>query len=232
MKKLYIFIPILVVAGIIGFTKLPSSKSEQTKNDETTINNDAANLQASVADPSKDLIIGKADAKATIIEYGDFKCPSCNQFHHNAGAELRNNYIDSGQLKIVFKPIAVIGPDSERSAVGAYCANKQSKFVEYHDALFNYMWDNYYKKANYSVESQDLLTTDVIKTAVKNTSIDTNILSTCIESGTEVSTVAANLTSAENSGVRGTPTFIINGKNVVGPQPYANFKTLVDIQLR
>lgn len=231
MKQLYIFIPILVVAGIIGFMQLSSSKSELTKNGEGTINNTVPS-KPSVSDPSKDLIIGMPDAKATIIEFGDFKCPSCNQFHHNAGIELRKNYIDSGQLKIVFKPIAVIGPDSERSAVGAYCANKQSKFVEYHDAIFNYMWDNYYKKANYSVESQDLLTTHVIKTAVKNTSIDTTALGTCIDSGTEVSAVAANLTSAGNSGVRGTPTFVINGKNVVGPQPYANFKTLVDIQLQ
>ena len=231
MKKLYIFIPILVIAGIIGLIQISSSKSEQNKNGKGAINNTNVS-KSSVVDPTKDLIIGKPDAKATIVEYGDFKCPSCNQFHHNAGAELRKNYIDSGQLKIVFKPIAVIGPDSERAAVGAYCANKQTKFVEYHDAIFNYMWDNYYEKSNYSVESQDLLTTDVIKTAVKDIELDANALGTCIDSGTEISTVATNLKSAENAGVRGTPTFVINGQNVVGPQPYANFKTLVDIQLR
>lgn len=217
---------VFVVLGVVIIS--PDSKPDTPQNN-TPISNNNTNK---TADPITDLVIGKTDAKATIIEYGDFKCPSCGQFHQEAGKQLRSEYIDGGKLKIVFRPLAIIGPDSERSAVGAYCANNQSKFAPYHDAVYDHMWNNYYKSGNFSAEFKDILTAEKLNEIATNAGLDSAGFSDCLSKAEAVQEVADNLKNAEADGLRGTPTFKIGDQIVTGPQPFSTFKTLVDIQLR
>ncbi|MBI3624054.1 DsbA family protein [Candidatus Saccharibacteria bacterium] len=217
---------ILIIAGIVIFS--PDSKP----NDQQSNSNTANSTESKVADPKKDLVIGKAEAKAMIIEYGDFKCPSCNAFHHGAGQQLREGYINDGKLKVVFRAIAVIGPDSERSAIGAYCANEQSKFTEYHDSVYNFMWDNYYKSQNFSAEYKDILSAEKLRELALQAGLDGTKFAECLNKSDYKNEVEVNMELASNDGVRGTPTFKIGDQIVTGPQPYGVFKKLVDIQLQ
>ena len=217
---------IIIIVGIVIFS--PNSKP----NDQQGNSNFTTNSQSKAAYPKTDLIIGKADAKATIIEYGDFKCPSCNAFHHAAGQQLRESYINDGKLKIVFRAIAVIGPDSQRSAIGAYCANEQSKFTEYHDDAYNFMRDNYYKNQNFFAEFKDILLSDKLRELAVNAELDGTKFAGCLDKSDYKQMVDTNMQLASADGVRGTPTFKIGDQIVTGPQPFNTFKTLVDIQLR
>lgn len=180
----------------------------------------------------KELIIGKGDAKAVIIEYGDFKCPSCNQFHHHAGKQLRDKYVSKGTLKIVFRNLPFIGPDSYRAAEGAYCANEQNKFVDYHDTVYNYIWDNYYSKGNLAAEFENVLTQAKLVELAGGVGADKAAFETCLAERRYDSAVKADLKASEKDVATGTPFFVINNQTIAGPQPYNVFKTLVDIQLR
>jgi protein-disulfide isomerase len=227
MKKItYIVLTIVVIAGFIAIitgdsttsnTKSPSNNSSTSK---TTIDN------------KTDLIIGRTDAKVTLTEFGDFKCPSCNQFHHQAGKQLRQDYIDQGKLRIVFRTMTFIGPDSKQAAVGAYCANDQKKFTEYHDAIYNYMWDNYYNKGDYSAEAKNILTKDKLVDLGGTIGLEQVSFASCLKSSDHDNEVSADADLASNAGVSGTPTFVINNQKISGPQPYSVFKQLVDIQLQ
>lgn len=222
MKK--IVVPIAIILSLIGiWASLPSASKTSTSN----INKTAVPM---VAEES-DLVIGSREALATITEYADFKCPSCGQFHQTSGKQLRLEYGSTDKLKIIFRPMAVIGPDSERAADGAYCAHDQGKFIGYHDAVYDYMWDNYYKARDYSAEYKDILTLDVLTDISKNVGLDSTIFINCIENGNKSSFVSGNQSKGQAIGVRGTPSFSINGQLVVGPQPVEVFKKLIDIQL-
>lgn len=48
-----------------------------------------------------ELLIGKASAPITIIEYGDYKCPKCNELHQKAGKDIRRDWVDTGKAKII-----------------------------------------------------------------------------------------------------------------------------------
>lgn len=222
-KILYIIIALIVIVGI--WAVLPEDKQTSTRSPESN-----SMTQQPVA-TSSDLIIGSKEAKAELVEYADFKCPSCGQFHQTASKDLRTDYISVNKLKLVFRPMAVIGPDSERSAVGAYCANDQNKFTEFHDAVYDYMWENHYKNRDYAAEGKDILTVDVLSKFATAVGVDKDSFVTCLSESAKKDLVANNQSLASQAGVRGTPTFSIAGQLIVGPQPAGVFKKLIEAQL-
>ncbi|CAN5666858.1 DsbA family protein [soil metagenome] len=229
-KYIYIVTVALVVVVVVVF----SGNQTETNNSDITVNTSPISASQETDGISEvletDLIIGDVDAPATIIEYGDYKCSACNQFSRTTEKELAEAYINDGQLKIVYRPIAVIGPDSERSAVGAYCADEQGEFPAYHSAVFDYVWADYYQLGNYAY-AEDILTTDVLGNIATDLGMSRTVFADCLESAVATDTVERNLQIASQDGVRGTPTFKVSGQTVVGPQPFNVFKPLVDIQL-
>jgi len=53
--------------------------------------------------PLPDLVIGKADAPVTIIEYASMTCPHCANFHKTTYAALKTKYIDTGKVRFIFR---------------------------------------------------------------------------------------------------------------------------------
>ena len=50
-----------------------------------------------------DIVIGKADAPVTIVEYASMTCPHCAQFHNTIYPQLKEKYLDTGQAKLIFR---------------------------------------------------------------------------------------------------------------------------------
>lgn len=80
-------------------------------------------------------VIGKADARVTIIEYSDFECPFCIRAYPTV-QQIMKEY--PNDVKIVYKnlPLTNIHPRAQKSAEAAQCAKDQGKFWEYHDKMF------------------------------------------------------------------------------------------------
>ena len=57
-----------------------------------------------------DRVLGNPDAKITIIEYGSVACPPCAAFHDKAMAEFTQQYIDTGQVRYVYRPMMTGNP--------------------------------------------------------------------------------------------------------------------------
>ena len=89
---------------------------------------DAARL---VDDPA----LGPTTAKVTIIEYGDFGCPTCRAWHR-AGIldQVLAQYGD--QVRFLWRDFPVITPQSPKAAEAGQCAYDQGKFWDYHDLLY------------------------------------------------------------------------------------------------
>lgn len=178
------------------------------------------------------LIIGSENAPVTLVEYGDFKCPACNQFHHSVGAQLRDEYVESGDVKIEFRNYPFLGPDSGLAARGSYCANDQGVFQAYHDKVYEYVWEKFYSQGNLGAEFEDILTTGTLQEIMKDDISDIATFASCLASKDYNRFIDADLLLGADDGITGTPGFVLAGQTITGPSNYNTFKTLIELELR
>ncbi len=150
-------------------------------------------------DPARDHIRGPARAPVTIVEYGDFECPYCGQ----AEPVVRELLAGHGDVRYVWRhlPLTDVHPHAELAAEAAEAAADQGAFWPMHDLL---------------LRRQDaLLLPDLLRYAAE-TGLDTERFRAYLTRRAGAARVAADVDSADLSGVSGTPTFFINGRRHYG----------------
>lgn len=236
IKKLSIKSIAIIFLFILSITSLFLffSRDNTTIQNKSTNNSnkEIINKDIQSQDNNKQLVIGNINAPVAIYEYIDYKCPSCASFHQNSYKDIKKQYIDTNKVKIIVRMYPYIGPDSGRSSRGAYCANEQGKFSEYHDSVFNLMWQDYYKNKDYKYQIEDVLTEDRLVSIVSNLSVDSGKFSECIKSEEFNKLIDNDLLLAAEDSIQGTPSFVIGSQKIVGPQSFNIFKSIIDIQLR
>jgi protein-disulfide isomerase len=168
-------------------------------------------------------VLGNANAKVTIIEFADFRCPFCEQFFTNTESQIIKDYVDTGKAKFAFRQYAFLGPASIVAADAAECANDQGKFWAFHD----YLYKNQPPETDTSMYTTDTLTQDAVSLGMDGTKF-----SSCLSGKTDDSKQAQDLADGQKAGVTGTPTFFVNGVQLVGAQPYSAFQTAIDQALK
>ncbi|ABK77893.1 protein-disulfide isomerase [Cenarchaeum symbiosum A] len=81
-------------------------------------------------------VLGDPGAGITIVEWGDYQCTFCFRFHGTSLQALKAEYIDTGDVKLVFRDFPLNGPDSVLAAEASYCAKEQGRYWEYHDTVY------------------------------------------------------------------------------------------------
>lgn len=179
---------------------------------------------------SADPVLGDPAAPVTIVEYGDFKCPSCTSFFLETEPRLRREYIETGKARLVWRDFPVIDAESAPAAEAARCAGAQGRFWEYHDALYRFIWDNFYGRG-VNAEGGSAYAGNYDRLARRAGVRDLAAFRRCRESGTYRDAVLAARDDGAAQGVDGTPTFFINGQRLVGAQPYDVFRRLIEAEL-
>lgn len=234
-KKIIIFrlgTTAVLLLIFLFITLKPETAPLSSVSTENKLENEPNILETADTEGKPKLLIGDFSAPVTIIEYADFKCPSCNAFFRGAGKELNSEYIDKGIVNIKFRNYPFIGPDSGRAARGSYCANDQGVFGKYHDRVFSYIWDEHYSKGDYSSEIKDVLTVDVLTDITGDFMINSAEFKACIESTKYNKYIDADILLGAEDEITGTPGFVIGGRKITGPSNFNTFKTLIDIQLQ
>ena len=164
-----------------------------------------------------DAIKGDPEAPITIVEWSDYECPFCARFYSQTLAQLDENYIKTGKVKLVFRDFPLsFHPNAQKAAEAAECAGDQDKYYDMHDKLF---------------ESGVTGGTTAFKQYAADIGLDTAEFDACLDSGEKASEVSKDMQDGQAAGVRGTPGFIINGQLVSGAQPYENFASIIDAAL-
>jgi protein-disulfide isomerase len=170
--------------------------------------------------------IGRADAPVTLVEFSDYQCPFCKQFHTGAYTELKKNYIDTGKVRFVARDLPLeFHPLALKAAEAARCAGDQGKYWELRDALF---------------AKAEPPTDDVVQKAAGGLSVDVGALQACIASGKYRSDVQKDASEAAALQTSGTPTFVLarttreslDGARIAGAQPFASFQTAIEELLK
>lgn len=151
-----------------------------------------------------------------MIEFGDFECPFCTRFHNETLGKILDEYGD--QLRFVYRDFPLFGhTQAFPSAEAANCAREQGKYWEYHDKLF-FAGPQALGAENYLLYARDL-------------NLDMTAFESCIDSRKYQAEVQADLDDALSLGLRGTPSFFINGIPLVGAQPHEVFKQVIESEL-
>jgi len=86
--------------------------------------------------PQHGNVLGSPTAPATLVEYVDLQCPYCQQFETQAMPTLIKHYVSTGKAKIELRPIAFIGPDSQRGRSAAIAAGRQNRMFNFAELLY------------------------------------------------------------------------------------------------
>jgi len=159
---------------------------------------------------------GPAAAPVTIVEFSDFECPFCGRLFPTLKA-VENIYLN--RVRIVYRqfPLRRIHPLAEKAAEASLCANEQGHFWEMHDSLFG---------------DQEHLAVDALKARAVELKLDTSAFNTCLDSGKEVAAIDKDIAECTKAVVTGTPTMFINGRMLVGAQPYAQIQAVIEDELQ
>lgn len=158
--------------------------------------------------------LGAPEAPVTIIEFSDFQCSFCRKFWAETLPRLKETYIKPGRVRFVYRHLAILGEHSVQAALAAECAGEQGKFWEYHDKLFAAQGPLAFTRVKLTRYAQEL-----------NLSIDA--FSRCLESGKYAKKVEGDTGVGQFLGARGTPTFFINGRLLIGAHPFETFEVVI-----
>ena len=146
-------------------------------------------------DKHYDHIRGPEKSPVTVVEYGDFECRYCGE----AEAVIRELLADYGDVHYVWRhlPLTDVHPHAQLAAEGAEAAARQGRFWEMHDLLLDH---------------QGALTGRDLRGYAAGLGLDVKRFAADMSREAGAAKIAADVDSADLSGVSGTPTFFINGR--------------------
>lgn len=184
---------------------------------------------------SDDPVLGDKGAKVTMVEFSDYECPFCKRHFDQVYPLIKKDYIDTGKVKMVFRnyPLPFHDPMATFEAKAALCAREQggdSSYFKLHDVMYTKTTSN-----------GNGLTKDQVYQFAADLGLNQASVKSCAESDKYDAKIKKDIADGVAVGVSGTPTFIIgksnssgtiDGKLIVGAQPYDSFKSAIDEALK
>jgi protein-disulfide isomerase len=171
-----------------------------------------------------DEVRGSEDAPLTIIEYSDFQCPFCKRHMDETQPTLDEKYVDTGQVRWVFKHFPLnIHPQAPAAGVAAECAAEQGQFWEMRTKLFE-------APDSWSITEPN----PIFVGYAEELGLDGTAFAACLDDPEMAARVDSDLQDGVQF-VQGTPTFIVlhgtEGSIIPGALPVDTFVSILDEQL-
>ncbi len=158
---------------------------------------------------------GPKDARVTIVTFSDFQCPFCGRVEPTL-KQVRDTY--PRDVRIAFKQLPLpFHNNAQLAAEASLAAKEQGKFWDMHDKLF---------------ANQTALERPSLEKYAGEIGLNMDKFKAALDSGKFKEQVKAELAEGNKIGARGTPSFFVNGKSLVGAQPFEQFKTKIDEALK
>ena len=170
--------------------------------------------------------MGDAKAPLVLVEYTDFQCPFCQQFHNTAFAQIKANYIDTGKVRFISRDFPLDFHDNaRRAATAGRCAAEQGKYWEMRHVM---------------IVNADQLKSENLMSYAANVKLDVPKFKSCLDTPDKFKAqIDQEIQEGGVAGVQGTPSFVIgylendklSGVRLVGAQPFAQFDAKIQEML-
>lgn len=147
--------------------------------------------------------LGDPDAPVTVYEFSSYTCSHCYDFNENAAKAFIANYVDTGKVYFNYVNLPADSEDSLLAAKASYCAAAQEKFYDYKDQLFTY-----------ASVTDGFSETNLLQYA-SLAGLDGDAFEACMASDKYTTAYTQDIQFASQSGVNATPTFLVNGQELV-----------------
>lgn len=168
-------------------------------------------------------MLGDENASVTVVEFGDFYCPSCKSFTDGVKPRLESNYIETGYVKFYYLdfPLSFHNPQATAASVAAECTYQQnnSQFWPVHDTLYDQQ-----RNIDYTPDRLTELVRD------NTEGLDYEQLRSCISNQETKDRVDEDQREGLNAGVQGTPTIFVNGEEA-SDFTYDTLSSMIDSEL-
>jgi protein-disulfide isomerase len=213
---------VIALGGVIaiGYALMGSDSSAATELVELDV--ESARALYERATP---ITMGSSDAPVKVREFGDFQCPGCGTFSLNVRPSTVDPYVENGQVQFIFYdfPLVETHVHAFLAARAARCAGdqpapsgaqgppaaEQGAYWAYHDLLFE-------KQQEWAYQQGSVV--DEFVGYAEELGIDADAFEQCLESDRHADVVTANRRLGEQLGVRGTPTVLVNARNLGAPR--------------
>jgi protein-disulfide isomerase len=167
-----------------------------------------------IATESTDPVLGPTSAEVEIVEFSDFQCPFCLSVTPTL-RQIRTTFGD--KVKLVYRDLPLsIHANAFQAAEAAQCAHQQGKFWPYHDKLF---------------ANQKALDTTHLKQYATEVGVEMNAFNACLDQRKTKTLIEQDMKSAQQHGVESTPAFFVNGRMLLGAQPFESFRQAIQDEL-
>lgn len=165
---------------------------------------------------------GDLDAPIRVAEFSDFACPHCREFHLESYPAVRDEWVETGTVLWKYVPF-VLGtfPNSLEAARAGECAIEQDAFPRMRDRIFE-------EQPNW-LEADN--TRELILGYAEDEGLDLERFTSCLEEGRRDAQLQQNIEVGQQIGIRGTPTFMVDGVPIQGNRPPEVFRDVFNQML-
>jgi len=169
-----------------------------------------------------EMTMGPEDAPVTVIEYASFTCPHCATFHNGPGKELKAEYIESGDVQLIYRDVFFDRVGLWASMV-ARCGG-EDRFFGITDML-------YQQQKDWIADGDPVKIADNLRKIGKTAGLDADQVDACLQDNDKAKALVAWFQEhAEEHDINATPTLVINGEKHSN-MSYADLKEIVEAEL-
>jgi len=158
---------------------------------------------------------GAPDAAVTVIEYASVTCPHCAVFQADVFPKLKQDYIDTGKIRYIFRELPTAPGDWAKAGFLLARCVPEERYFGFLDVLF-------------SKQAQWIGHLDVLQQIARASGINAEKFDQCISDQAELDRMKKAINfGVKEYGVKSTPTFVINGKTYEN-MPWEQFQATLD----
>lgn len=172
-----------------------------------------AGEKSAVLDYADQPFLGEASAPVEIVEFGDYKCPSCKDFNDNLFPIIYKDFVETGKAKFYFMNYSFIAADSTTAALFAETVYQElgsEKFWKFHELLFENQKPNAEQTNYFTEEFLEQLLSEVAS------SDEVEKVTAAYQNHEGESALKKDMKTANSLNISSTPTVFIGGKEFKG----------------
>jgi protein-disulfide isomerase len=164
---------------------------------------------------------GPESAAITLVEFGDYQCPSC-AYYHPIVTELMRRYPQQLRLEFHHFPLIQIHPYAMAASLAAEAAGEQGRYWEMHDLIFEHQ-DQWSRSRNPEPEFLSF---------ANRLGLNSNQFMQAMRSPDLQSRILQDVVRAREAQVDVVPAFFIRGRRIPTPGSIEDFVRIIDAELK
>ena len=192
---------VVVVAAVVAGTLAASGGDDDGGGATTGVELAGAEETRALLEgiPQDGTAIGAPDAPVTLVEFADLQCPFCAQWATDAFPDLVEDYVRPGKLRIEFRGLTFIGPDSEKALRAALSAGEQDKLWHTVELLYQ----------NQGAENSGWVSDELLDAVATSAMLDAGPWRDGFDSAAVDQGIQSAAAEATTAGINSTPSFLV-----------------------